>query len=149
MSSVSGVTRPSGWAKGFRVPAYTLLAPLLKASSTSALPMPRLAPVTRTALPAIIITVSSSPSCSVTPPLSERLEQSLAHLALRLRFAPCGRVPAYQRPWVLSGKGGSEPERSPSRMALGQLHPARYLSRELGGHSFPARVSMTTVARAI
>src|SRR5215510_3611378 len=53
MSSVSGVTRGSGWAKGCRVPAYTRFAPHLKASSTSALPMPRLAPLTRTALSAI------------------------------------------------------------------------------------------------
>src|SRR6516164_5450245 len=60
MSSVSGVTRPSEWVKGCRVPAYTRFAPLLRASSTSDLPMPRLAPVTRTALFAMIITVSSS-----------------------------------------------------------------------------------------
>ena len=29
-------TRPSGWARGWRVPAYTRFAPLLRASSTSA-----------------------------------------------------------------------------------------------------------------
>ncbi|MGZ3506574.1 MAG: hypothetical protein ACXWNK_15550 [Vulcanimicrobiaceae bacterium] len=40
-------------AWGWRVPAYTRVAPLRKASSTSACPMPRLAPVTRTALSAI------------------------------------------------------------------------------------------------
>jgi hypothetical protein len=45
----------SKWAKGWRVPAYTRFAPLLKASSTSACPMPRLAPVTKTALSAIVI----------------------------------------------------------------------------------------------
>jgi hypothetical protein len=49
-SRVRGVTRPSGWARGRRVPAYTRVAPLLKASSTSACPMPRLAPVTRTVI---------------------------------------------------------------------------------------------------
>jgi hypothetical protein len=58
-SSLSGVTRPSGWARGWRVPAYTRPAPLRRASATSACPMPRLAPVTRTALSAIVIT----PSC--------------------------------------------------------------------------------------
>lgn len=35
--------RPSGWASGWRVPACTRLAPLRKASTTSARPMPRLA----------------------------------------------------------------------------------------------------------
>src|SRR5260370_19806520 len=54
-SRVRGVTRPSKWTKGWRVPAYTRFAPLLKASSTSACPIPRLAPVTRTALSAIVI----------------------------------------------------------------------------------------------
>src|SRR3979411_72078 len=37
------------------MPAKTRFAPLLKASSTSARPIPRLAPVTRTVLPAIVI----------------------------------------------------------------------------------------------
>src|SRR5258705_6120861 len=41
------------------VPAYTRLAPLLKASSTSARPRPRLAPVTRTAVSAMLISLSS------------------------------------------------------------------------------------------
>src|SRR5918995_2060052 len=54
-SRVSGVTRPSACASGWRVPAYTRLAPLLKASSTSACPIPRLAPVARTALSAMIM----------------------------------------------------------------------------------------------
>src|ERR1700694_4053621 len=54
-SRVRGVTRPSVWAKGWRVPAYTRFAPLLKASSTNARPIPRLAPVTKTALSAIFI----------------------------------------------------------------------------------------------
>src|SRR5215831_3247811 len=49
-SSVRGVTRPSECAKGWRVPAYTRFAPLLKASTTSALPMPRLAPVIKIVL---------------------------------------------------------------------------------------------------
>src|SRR6266545_5299343 len=65
-SKVSGVTRRSGWAKGWRVPAYTRVAPLLKASSTSACPRPRLAPVTRTALPSIAIAfalMTASLSC--------------------------------------------------------------------------------------
>src|SRR5215472_5859041 len=61
-SRVSGVTRASGWARGWRVPAYTRVAPLRRASSTSARPMPRLPPVTRTVLSAIVtmVTVSSS-----------------------------------------------------------------------------------------
>ena len=54
-SNVRGVTRLSKWVKGWRVPAYTRFAPLLNASSTSAFPIPRLAPVTRTALFAIVI----------------------------------------------------------------------------------------------
>src|SRR5229473_2426672 len=58
-SRVRGVTRPSKWVKGWRVPAYTRFAPLLKASSTSACPIPRLAPVTRTALSAIVMVVLS------------------------------------------------------------------------------------------
>ena len=47
-----------GWIKGWRVPAYTRFAPLVNASSTSAWPMPRLAPVTKTVLSAIVITPS-------------------------------------------------------------------------------------------
>ena len=39
------MTRPSEWSRGWRVPAYPRFAPLLKASSTRARPMPRLAPV--------------------------------------------------------------------------------------------------------
>jgi hypothetical protein len=54
-SSASGVTRPSGWVMGCRVPAYTCLAPLLSASSTSACPMPRLAPVIRTVLFSMVV----------------------------------------------------------------------------------------------
>src|SRR4029077_19822007 len=42
-------------ANGSRVPAYTRFAPLRRASSTSACPIPRLAPVTRTALSVIVI----------------------------------------------------------------------------------------------
>src|SRR5262252_3883203 len=45
-----GVTRPSECAKGRRVAAYTRFAPLLNASSTSARPMPRFAPVIKTVL---------------------------------------------------------------------------------------------------
>src|SRR5262249_11301027 len=56
----SGVTRPSGWAKGWRVPAYTRVAPLRSASSTSARPMPRLPPVIRTVLSAIVTMVTVS-----------------------------------------------------------------------------------------
>src|SRR6266487_5737490 len=51
------MTRPSGWARGWRVPAYTRAAPLLRASPASARPMPRLAPVTSTALPAMVMSV--------------------------------------------------------------------------------------------
>src|ERR1035438_10506470 len=54
-SRTSGVTRASGCARASRVPAYTRRAPLFRASLTSACPMPRLAPVTRTVLPVIVI----------------------------------------------------------------------------------------------
>src|SRR5215472_15956102 len=68
-SRASGVTRASGWARGWRVPAYTRVAPLRRASSTSARPMPRLPPVTRTVLSAIVtmVTVSSSLMWSCKP----------------------------------------------------------------------------------
>src|ERR1017187_6726809 len=56
-SSITGVTRLSGWARGWRVAAYTRLAPLFRASAASACPIPRLDPVTRTVLPAIAISV--------------------------------------------------------------------------------------------
>src|SRR5260221_3185578 len=59
-----GVTRPSGWARGWRVPAYTRFAPLESASVTSAWPMPRLAPVTSTVLSAIVMSVAPVLSCS-------------------------------------------------------------------------------------
>src|SRR2546425_2882332 len=66
-SRVRGVTRPSAWAKGWRVPAYTRFAPLLKASSTSACPIPRLAPVTRTTRPSIVIAfVLIQPRCGLS-----------------------------------------------------------------------------------
>src|SRR6266436_4140976 len=66
-SRVRGVTRPSAWAKGWRVPAYTRFAPLLKASSTSACPIPRLAPVTRTTRPSIVIAfVLIQPPCGLS-----------------------------------------------------------------------------------
>jgi hypothetical protein len=51
------VTRSSGKEKGWRVPAYTRFTPLLKASSTNAFPMPRLAPVTKTVLFEIFIVI--------------------------------------------------------------------------------------------
>src|SRR5215475_1877761 len=57
-SSVSGVTRLSECCIGPRVPAYTFLAPRLSASSTSARPMPRFAPVIRTVLFSISILAS-------------------------------------------------------------------------------------------
>src|SRR5882762_11653803 len=63
-SSVRGVTRGSTWDKGLRVPAYTRFAPLLKASSTSACPIPRLAPVIKTDLSAMFITFSFTESPS-------------------------------------------------------------------------------------
>jgi hypothetical protein len=59
---VRRVTRPSETARGRRVPAYTRLAPRLRASSTSACPIPRLAPVTKTARSAIVIGFGSSRS---------------------------------------------------------------------------------------
>src|SRR4051794_8981070 len=45
---------------GCRAPAYTRSAPLRNASSTSACPMPRLPPVTRTDLPVIAVPFISS-----------------------------------------------------------------------------------------
>src|SRR6516225_10537718 len=57
-SRAIGVTRAAGWARDRRVPAYTRFAPLLRASATRACPMPRLAPVTRIVLPAIVIAVA-------------------------------------------------------------------------------------------
>src|SRR3954454_10633851 len=45
---------------GRRTPAYTRSAPLRNASSTSACPMPRLPPVTRTDLPVIVVPFISS-----------------------------------------------------------------------------------------
>src|SRR5262249_22363764 len=56
-SSVRGVTRLSGCCSALRVPAYTLFAPRLSASLTSARPMPRLAPVIKTVLFARFISV--------------------------------------------------------------------------------------------
>ena len=47
-----------GVNQGRRVPAYARFAPLRRASSTRACPMPRLAPVTRTVLSEIVITSS-------------------------------------------------------------------------------------------
>src|SRR5260370_13804827 len=57
-SKVRGVTRPSEWVKGWRVPAYTRFAPLFKASSTNARPMPRFAPVIKIVLFSMFITFS-------------------------------------------------------------------------------------------
>src|SRR5882724_935049 len=57
-SSLSGVTRSSGWASGWRAQAYTRLAPLARASAASACPMPRLAPVTRTTLSSTVMPVA-------------------------------------------------------------------------------------------
>src|SRR6266566_6641818 len=57
-SSIRGVTRASGWARGWRVPASTRLAPLARASAASACPMPRLAPVTRTVLSFMVMPVA-------------------------------------------------------------------------------------------
>src|SRR5262249_31393781 len=63
-SRASGVMRRSGWASGWRVPAYTRPAPLARASSASARPMPRLAPVTSTVLAAMVICVPPVLRCS-------------------------------------------------------------------------------------
>ncbi len=65
-SRVSGVTRSSAWLQGRRVPAYTRFAPRARASSTSADPMPRLAPVTRTALSAMLVMMTISFTSQVT-----------------------------------------------------------------------------------
>src|SRR5262245_10728353 len=71
-SRLRGVTRSSGWASGWRVPAYTRLAPLARASAASACPMPRLAPVTRTVLSLMVmpvvrrgVTVCSGQECQL------------------------------------------------------------------------------------
>src|ERR1700739_2291111 len=56
-SSVKGVTRLSAFCCARRVPAYTLFAPRLSASLTSARPIPRLAPVIKTVLFVIFMTV--------------------------------------------------------------------------------------------
>src|SRR5215469_4396475 len=56
-SRLRGVTRSCGWGSGRRVPAYTRLAPLARASAASACPMPRLAPVTRTVLSFMVMCV--------------------------------------------------------------------------------------------
>src|SRR5258708_30792409 len=110
MSSVSGVTRPPGWAKGCRVPAYTRFAPLHKASSTSALPMPRLAPVTRTALFAMIITVSSSvmsqKSRLVSYPATQARPESGARNAGRIQDG-LARIVRSERRRDLTGFGRS------------------------------------------
>ncbi len=45
---------------GRRVPAYTRPAPRRRASVTSACPMPRLAPVTRMAVPSIVVLIGVS-----------------------------------------------------------------------------------------
>src|SRR5713226_3507242 len=57
-SSVRGVTRLSECCSALRVPAYTLFAPRLSASVTSARPIPRLAPVIKTVLFAMFIPFS-------------------------------------------------------------------------------------------
>src|SRR5215475_127919 len=62
-SSISGVTRASACANGSRVPTYTSSALLFRASSTSARPMPRLPPVTRTVLSAMLAMMTISFSC--------------------------------------------------------------------------------------
>src|SRR5260370_37550905 len=55
ISRVKGVTRLSECSIGTRAPAYTRFAPLLKASSTSAFPRPRLVPVIKIVLPVMFI----------------------------------------------------------------------------------------------
>src|SRR5712692_6722950 len=57
-SRVRGVTRLSVFCSALRVPAYTLFAPRLSASVTSARPIPRLAPVIKTVLFAMFIPFS-------------------------------------------------------------------------------------------
>src|SRR5438552_5166842 len=52
------MTRLSEWVKGWRLAAYTRFAPLFKASSTSARPMPRFAPVIKIVLFSMFITFS-------------------------------------------------------------------------------------------
>src|ERR1700733_7254132 len=58
-----GVTRSSEWTKVCRVAAYTRFTPLLNASSTSARPMPRFAPVIRIVLFSMFILVILSVCC--------------------------------------------------------------------------------------
>src|ERR1700693_1895392 len=61
-SSARGVTRWLACSSTLRVPAYTLFAPRLSASLTSARPMPRLAPVIMTVLFVMFIHFSFSKS---------------------------------------------------------------------------------------
>src|ERR1022692_49285 len=114
-SRVSGVTRPSGWVRGTRVPAYTRSASLLSASSASAWPMPRLAPVTRIVLPVMIMPV---PSVVVGDHDASRLRPG-THALLAL--------PLLQHLEDVSGRvlepGGDERPTAPGDAPLVLVHP--------------------------
>ena len=79
VQGLRGATRPSPWVKGWRAPAYTRFAPLFNASSTRACPMPRLAPVTRTVLSAMVI----SSSCCWAVPANGRRGATSALIQIR------------------------------------------------------------------
>jgi hypothetical protein len=78
------------------MPAYTRLVPLLRASSTSACPMPRLNPVIRTVLSAIVTTPSCiggarralSPPCGGGDPAKGRNPSPATKAALGAGFTP-------------------------------------------------------------
>src|SRR5215510_4545223 len=55
MSSLTGTTFELPVSSGFRIPAYTRAAPACTNESTTARPIPRLAPVTNTTLPSSFI----------------------------------------------------------------------------------------------
>src|SRR5260221_10470583 len=85
-SRVRGVTRRSKWAKGWRVPAYTRFAPLLKASSTSACPIPRFPPVTTTCLFVRLIVSAPVSRCNQDDRGAEKESINAAAAAWRLHF---------------------------------------------------------------
>src|SRR5258708_12122776 len=85
-SRVRGVTRRSKWAKGWRVPAYTRFAPLLKASSTSACPIPRFPPVTTTCLFVRLIVSAPVSRCNQDDRGAEKESINAAAAACRLHF---------------------------------------------------------------
>src|SRR5882757_3854227 len=103
-SRVTGVTRPSTWARGRRVPAYTRFAPLRRASSTSACPIPRLAPVTRTVRSAIVM-VPPDPDAPGCPSRRRGRRQDVGELGAQ---PPPSSRPGRCRYW--KSRGGARVE---------------------------------------